>query len=182
MADLLTSSIKNRDPVVIARRTFLPATETTTIDQDAYVMKRYRASGLHAIVQGFNPERDDLNALSERLLWEALDTGAIYEILGGILVPEGTTWSRAIAAETAALLRSLTAQEDKQLVYDRMLDILYDFLVVAAVSKLTSLKSSSRGQASETPPQSRPVEPPRSDAPSDDTDTGASVSLGNPEE
>jgi hypothetical protein len=60
--------------MVLGGRTFRQST-VTTIDRDAYLSKRFRVSGLAAFSRTFDPATDDLNEFSEKLLWEAFESG-----------------------------------------------------------------------------------------------------------
>lgn len=128
----------------IQGRTFKKAI-TTTIDQDAYVMKRMREFGLVEMAASFDPKTDDLNEFSQNLLMEAFETGKLYEILGGVLVEEGVKWSRKIAAESAAIFENITELEDKEQLFSSIAAVLLDFLVAAATWSKHSLKSSDLG-------------------------------------
>lgn len=128
-------------PIVMAGRTFRQS-ESTSVQQDAWTMRRYRSSGLADLARQFDPSRDELPALAERLLWDGLESGVIYEILAGILTEDGVVWSRESATRNATFFAQLTDPSDKAIVYSRLSDVLHDFLAVAAVSKRTFEKSS----------------------------------------
>lgn len=136
--------------MVLGGRTFRQS-NVTTIDRDAYLSKRFRVSGLAAFSRTFNPATDDLNEFSERLLWEAFESGVLYEILAGMLIQDGVRWTRKVAEANAAFFANLTDAADKRAIAERSGDILFDFLVLAAASRKISPSTSG---TSETSPDS----------------------------
>lgn len=132
---------KEEIKVTLAGRIFRKAT-TTTIDQDAFVMKRMRDFGLVEFAASFDLEKDDMNAFSEKLLLQAFETGQLFEILGGVLVEEGVTWSRTVAMTNARFFETLTALEDKEQLFSSIAAVLLDFLVAAAAWSKHSQKFS----------------------------------------
>lgn len=128
-------------PFVIAGRTFRQP-ESKSIAQDAWIERRYRSSGLTDLARTAGARTETIEELSERLLWEGLESGVIYELLAGMLVEDGTAWTRASAERNAQWFATLTAPADKAIVYDSIGALLFRFLKVAAVSKLISESSS----------------------------------------
>lgn len=131
----------DQEAIVLGGRTFRKAS-VTSLDQDAYVMKRMRSVGLIDMVATFDPKKDDLNRFSEELLMAAFESGLLYQILGGTLVEDGVTWSRDVAAANAGLFAGLTNNDEKVRLYEGIASILIDFLLSAANWSKTSPKSS----------------------------------------
>jgi hypothetical protein len=134
--------------MVLGGRTFRQST-VTTIDRDAYLSKRFRVSGLAAFSRTFDPATDDLNEFSEKLLWEAFESGVLYEILAGMLIQDGVRWTRKVAETNAAFFANLTDAADKHAIAERSGDILFDFLVLAAASRKTSPSTSETSETSQ---------------------------------
>jgi hypothetical protein len=134
--------------MVLGGRTFRQST-VTTIDRDAYLSKRFRVSGLAAFSRTFDPATDDLNEFSEKLLWEAFESGVLYEILAGMLIQDGVRWTRKVAETNAAFFANLTDAADKHAIAERSGDILFDFLVLAAASRKTFPSTSETSETSQ---------------------------------
>lgn len=138
------------EPIKIAGKNFCFA-EITTMDQDAYVIVRMRSAGLYELSVKFDPSKDDIGKLGEEIILRALESGALYEILAGILVETGVPWSRATAKANAELFGSITDPQDKKVVYENLATVVLDFLLVADVWSNGSLKSSIAGELVTTP-------------------------------
>lgn len=134
-----TKDIKDIE-LTLSGRVFRKA-RTTTIDQDAYVMKRMREFGLVEMASTFDPVKDELDDFSQQLLMAAFETGKLYEVLAGVLIEEGVVWSRAVAKQNAEFFATLTDKDDKAQLFSSIASVLVDFLVYAAVWSKTSLKS-----------------------------------------
>jgi hypothetical protein len=140
-----TAEAPTKDIVLtIQGRTFRKS-QTTTVAQDAFVMKRMREFGLVEMAASFNPQKDDLNVFSEKLLLEAFETGQLFEILGGVLVEDGVKWSKKVALANAEFFENLTDIGDKEQLFGTIAGVLLDFLVAAAAWSKRSLKSSTLG-------------------------------------
>jgi hypothetical protein len=124
----------------IAGRTFRRS-DSTQIDQDAYVMKRMREAGLVKMWDGFNPKTDTLSQLIEAIIFDAFERGVLWEILGGILVEDGIEWTRAIALANANTFRRVTDPIEKEALFANIADVLIDFLGNAAAWSATSPES-----------------------------------------
>jgi hypothetical protein len=133
--------------LTLAGRTFRRAT-STTVDQDAYVTKRLRDSGLAKILDDFDPRTDDLLALNERIVWEAYERGVMYEVLAGILVEDGVPWTRSRAAANAAMIAARTDHAEKAVILTSSADFLFDFFTVAAAFSAGSGNLIRRGMGS----------------------------------
>ena len=77
------------------------------------------------------------------MLMSAYRSGKLFEILGGIMVEEGTKWSPERAMETAQFFADLTAPEDKQAIHGIMVGAVLGFFANGGGFTATSPKSSS---------------------------------------
>lgn len=125
----------------IQGRTFILC-EETTLQQDAFIMKRLRASKMADATQTFDPATEDLSDAAERTLLAAMENGVIFEVMGGALVEPGVVWTPEIAIENATLFSSITSKEDKAAMYEQIGIIMADFLVSVAKSNPIIPKSS----------------------------------------
>jgi hypothetical protein len=130
--------------ITLGGRTFRRA-ESTTVDQDAYVTKRLRDSGLAKMLSDFDPRTDDLLDLNERIIFEAYERGVMYEVLAGILVEDGVPWSRARAAANATMFADITDRAEKAAIVASAADFLFDFFTVAAAFSRRSGNLTRRG-------------------------------------
>lgn len=140
--------------IVLSGRTFRK-TARTTLDQDAYVMRRMREFGLANI--DVDPANPDLDGVAENLILRAFETGKMYEILGGMLVEDNVKWTRANAATNADFFRDLDTKADKQALYASISSVMLDFLVAAAEWSKTSRKSSPKSGEPTPVPQGLPA-------------------------
>lgn len=122
-------------------RTFEVVT-TTTIQQDAFVIKRMRSMGMEEMVRSFDPATGNLDAFSERILLQAFEDGVLFEVLGGILLEPGVVWTPARALENAAFFATLTDETDKETLYGAIGQLVVDFLLSAAQWSKTFRRSS----------------------------------------
>lgn len=121
--------------LMLAGRTFRQSV-STTMAQDAYVMKRQLA------FSSLGAPADDPFAAGQSLIMTAFESGLMYEVLGGLLVEDDVPWSQATATENARFFAALTAREDKNVLWENIAGILSDFLVGAGEWSRASLRSS----------------------------------------
>lgn len=110
----------------IAGRLFR-AVERSTLAHDFYVMKQIRRAGLDQCAPRPSESAQDY---ALRLLYAVVESGVPFELLGGLLVPEGVPdeqWSEEHAEATAAVLRQVTDAADKAEVQKLMIGLLTDF-------------------------------------------------------
>ena len=96
----------------IGGKTFQLAGEGTA-RHDMWCMRQIAACGLNTVAQRENENDDEF---TYRLYLTALQTGDIFLLLGGLLVPDGTQplqWNPEMAAKTAQFLADLTDAGDK---------------------------------------------------------------------
>lgn len=132
--------------MIIQGRTFEIAT-VTTIEQDAFAMRRLRTMGLMEMVATFDPLKSNINAFSEKLLLEAFESGLLFEVLGAILVEQSVPWTKESGIANATFFRTLTNPDDKSVLYDGIGQILADFLISAARMLRIGSPNSSGSQA-----------------------------------
>lgn len=132
---------------VLGGRTFLTIREST-VEQDfrfIALIKRARIDEI-TLEPGESP-----GAFARRLLEAAVESAAILELLGCLLVPEeaaprdrdpGEAWTREMAEETARFLGGLKKPEDKAKVHGLVLSLIIPFVESGIVSLRTSTTSS----------------------------------------
>ena len=125
----------------IGGKTFQLAGEGTA-RHDVYSMRQIAACGLNMVAQR-DGETDD--EFTYRLYLTALQTGDIFLLLGGLLVPVGTgpsEWSEGMARETADHIANITDPGDKAKVRILLASALTPFFVGGRRSSKTSRNSS----------------------------------------
>ena len=129
------------DVFTIQGRPYRRPTSTTT-EQDAFVEVRLRDAGIKRLLKGFDPKAGDIGDLVEAVILEAFDRGVMYEILGGVFVAEGESWTKAGALRTARAIAETTDDDEKQMIFSFAADVLLDFFRLAAAFLPTSPRSS----------------------------------------
>ena len=90
-----------------------------TVEQDWWLMQRIVAAGLSEIQVPPGATDDMAQILAEKMTARLAESGAFLEILGGLLVPEGSSvddWTPAMAAETTEFLKKQRGVETRQTV------------------------------------------------------------------
>lgn len=131
--------------ITLGGRTFVPVTGST-LAHDTWYMGLVSRTGLDAIVR-----RDDETEpeFGTRLLRALLASGAIVELLGGMLVPTGTVpteWTPQLAAETAAFIGGLEDPQEKDKAYPLMIECWSRFFQNGRRSSASSPPSSMSGE------------------------------------
>jgi|DewCreStandDraft_2_1066082.scaffolds.fasta_scaffold00504_20 hypothetical protein len=132
------------------------AVKRSTIEHDFWLMKHIREAGLDAVRlrPGEKPEE-----FAVRLLHEVIGSGRAFTLLGGMLLPDGVPdehWSPERAEQTAAIMRSLSADEDKAAVTSAIISLLTGFLEAGLRSYANSVTVSTAGSQ----PQPEQPQPP----------------------
>lgn len=131
------------EKIELGGRTYVPV-KNSTIEHDFWLMGQIRSAGLDEV--RINPdEKPEDFAL--RLLRDVINSGKVFLLLGGLLIPEGTAgedWTPELAGETAGALKKLTAPEDKEKVREQVLSLLIGFFE-AGLACLTTSRSFSPG-------------------------------------
>ena len=131
----------------LGRRTFLTI-KASTVEQDFRFLALVKRARLDEVTlePGESPE-----GFARRLLEAAVESAAILEILGCLLVPEeavprgrdpGEAWTREMAEETARFIGGLKKPEDKDKIHGLVLSLLIPFVESGIVSLRTSMTSS----------------------------------------
>lgn len=111
-------------------RIYAPA-EETTFAQDAAFMALLYETGVHQQI-----------ADGGDVLAAVLSSGRVEDFLAFALVPVGSAWSKAAAADTAAHFSGLTSREDKQQLMNALSVVVVGFLGAATPSATSSPNSS----------------------------------------
>lgn len=132
------------EKIELGGRTYVPV-KNSTIEHDFWLMGQIRSAGLDEV--HIKPdERPEDFAL--RLLRDVINSGHVFLLLGGLLIPEGTAfedWTPELADETAGTLKKLTAPGDKEKVREQVLSLLIGFFETG-LACLTTSRSYSPGQ------------------------------------
>lgn len=135
--------------IELGGRIFTPV-KNSTIEHDFWLMGHIRAAGLDQVrvEEGENPDEFVM-----RLLREAINSGRVFLLLGGLMIQEGTPpdkWTPVLAKETAEFLKKLTAPEDKARIQQQVVSMLIGFFETG----LASLRTSRRFSGKEAQPVS----------------------------
>jgi len=145
------------DKHVLGGRTFLTVHEST-VEQDFHFLALVKRARIDEIVmeRGEAPE-----TFARRLLETTIESGAILDLLGCLLVPEeaaprdhdpGEAWTREMGEETARFLGGLRDPTDKATIRCLVLSLLVSFFESGIVSLQTSTTSSGEAIPPPTPP------------------------------
>lgn len=139
------------DLIRLGGRDFQPVVNST-IEHDYWLMARIRRAGLDRVT--INPgEVPDEFVI--RVLRETIDSGQVFELLGGMLMPAdklGADWTPDMAQATGEFLKGLTKPDDKQIVNASVMSMLSGFFE----SGLASLVTSPKYSPDETSPPAKP--------------------------
>lgn len=135
------------DKHTIGGRTFLPLREST-VEQDFRFLALVKRARIDEVVMqpGESPE-----VFARRLLEVTIESGAILDLLGCLLIPEdkapqdrdpGEVWTPEMGQETARFLGQLRDPKDKAEVRGLVLSLLVSFFESGIVSLWTSTTSS----------------------------------------
>ena len=131
----------------IGGRTFLPLREST-VEQDFRFLALIKRARIDEVVMepGESPE-----VFARRLLEVTIESGAILDLLGCLLIPEdiaprdrnpGEVWTPEVGQATAQFLGQLRDPKDKAEVRSLVLSLLVSFFESGIVSLWTSTTSS----------------------------------------
>lgn len=95
-----------------------------TAEHDAYMMGRVRRAGLDQLVM---ESGEDTEVFARRFFGEMMASGEAFNLLGGLLVPEGAKWTPEVARETATLCAGLTEDEDKAQLWEMFATLVVRF-------------------------------------------------------
>ena len=123
--------------------------EDWTVEQDWWLMKRIREAGLDTISVPSERPDDIAAAMSEAIEAKLAESGLTVDLLGGLLIPSGTSpeaWTPAMAEETAAFLKRQRGREAREAVRNLAVWALVHFFANGLVSfKISPALSSVSG-------------------------------------
>lgn len=131
------------EKIELGGRAYVPV-KNSTIEHDFYLMGQIRAAGLDEV--HVRPEESPED-FALRLLRDVINSGRVFLLLGGLLIPEGTAsedWTPELAEETARALKKLTAPDDKEKIREQVLSLLIGFFETG-LACLTTSRSYSPG-------------------------------------
>jgi len=129
-------------------REFRPVVDAT-IEHDYWLMGLIRRAGIDQVVK---EEGESPDEFALRLMRELINSGQAFAILSGVMMPadkEVCDWTPAMAGETAAFLKRLTAPEDKAALNACTASLLSGFFA----NGLATLKTSQRSTSNEPGPR-----------------------------
>lgn len=118
------------------------ALSRSTLAHDIWLTQRFEACGIDGAAMQAG---EDATAFARRLVAALVTSPAIFEVLGGCIIPAeraDAEWTPAIAAETAAFLRELTDPDDKAIVRGQIASTIIPFLKAGLVSFVVSTPAS----------------------------------------
>ena len=131
--------------LVLSGRSFRPPTKTT-LEQDLYILERFRAAGMEDSTLELSDE-NKLVAATEKMLIQAYSSGTLFELLAGMLVEDGVKWSPQQARQNAEFFANLEEPEDKANIQSALVGTVLSFFFNAPESSKTFPKSSARAKA-----------------------------------
>lgn len=128
--------------VILGGRTFVHVGQST-IAHDLHAMGLVRRAGLHDANVAF--PGDTPSDVAQRVLGAAAESGVALELLGALLIPEGTDplkWTIDTGRETAEYIGSIHDPPEKERVQGLIASVLADFCRAALVSSRASVEGS----------------------------------------
>ena len=132
--------------VTLAGRTFR-ALGVTTFEHDAFMMQALTEANLLSTLQRFDPARQELGDATAAIIVQCFRTGKLFDLLGGVLVEDGTTWTPQTAATAARFFAGLTDPADKDALEAVIPFVLLRFFLRAGASWKASLRYSTSSDA-----------------------------------
>jgi hypothetical protein len=112
-----------------------------TFERRQYVGDAITSADLGAILSRLTQVGDDLELVAMAVMAKAYERGKLFVLLAGLLMPEGSTWSRASAARIADALAQLTDPADHAVIDRLILWLVLDFFLQTGPSGAIFLKS-----------------------------------------
>lgn len=112
-------------------------TANSTIEHDYLTMDCIRAAGLDVLQMGADQHPEDF---VRELLHQVHKSGQLFPLLAHLILPAevaGKDWTPAVALTTAAFIKQLTSDADKQTVRDQVVAMLISFFQNGLVSLRT---------------------------------------------
>ncbi len=103
------------------------AVERSTLRHDNYMIRHILEGGLDKLR---HKDDESLEDFAMRMLHAVLASGKMFDLLGGMLLPENVPdekWTEAQAGETAEFLGNVTEEHDKTAVQEALMPLLLSF-------------------------------------------------------
>jgi hypothetical protein len=127
--------------IVLGGRRFVPLTESTLAHDTWYKGLVFR-NGMHTMVRGSDESESDYGL---RLLAALHQNGYMWELLGGLLLPEGTShqhWTPEVSAEITDFIGHLDDPAEKERAYPLARELWWGFFARGRNSSRSSPPSS----------------------------------------
>jgi hypothetical protein len=125
--------------MVIEGRTFVQ--ESPSFEQDLYIMEQVTEAGLVQLGGLKLDDSQNLPHMAQQMLLQAYKSGALFRLIGALMVEEGTEWSPEQAAINAEFFRKVRDPDSKRHLQTAMVGAVVAFFENAGSSDLTSLIS-----------------------------------------
>ncbi|HXE90742.1 MAG TPA: hypothetical protein VNK82_07240 [Terriglobales bacterium] len=126
--------------------------ERSTLRHDGYMTAKIAAAGLDRISRQGDESPEEF---AQRLLQKILLSGAWFDLLGGLVLPDELAddqWSEKVAAETAGFLAQVTDAADKQAVREAFRPLLVGFFAAGMGYSARSRTASTAAEAGQPIP------------------------------
>jgi hypothetical protein len=130
------------EALCISGRQFKAVTDST-LEHDIWTVQQLDRAGLRNLVMEDGETPDEF---ANRMMTKLMLSGAVFELLGGLLMPaevKGKDWTPAMAVETGRLFAGATGQ-DKAIVKSQLAGAMEIFLAQGLLSSIRSQRSSAR--------------------------------------
>lgn len=124
----------------VAGRVFSTATKTT-FKQDLYLWEALSSANLDNLIEHFDELRNNLTNMGKQVILQAWSSGALFRVLGGVLIEEGVKWTPEAAENNAVFFEELTDPADKEAIRGQMIEVVLHFFVSEAGLRAISQKS-----------------------------------------
>jgi hypothetical protein len=144
--------------VAVAGRRF-HVTGETTFEQDIYIMQLLEETGLQSLAQNFDITKDDVGAISSKVIITAYASGKLFLLLAAVMEEVGTVWSKEQAVANGEFFSKLKRSEDKEALKGSIVSVILSFFVSGLLSSNNSQRLSAvrlEMLRENTEPQSEP--------------------------
>jgi len=117
--------------------------DQTTIERDIYIMTKARTAHL----DGFRADADfdshlQVEGVLREILGRILESGMFFDLLAGLLVAEGTPWTKAGTQRAMEIFRAVTDKETKDKMLNACAKLVLGFFIGAVSASMPTPKSS----------------------------------------
>jgi hypothetical protein len=144
-----TAEHTQHSPLVLGGRSFRATDfERRTVMQDHWLMRELRATGADKVMP-MDGEANEVYLL--RLQTILIDSGKVPDLLGGYLLPAGTSereWTPSTARDTAKHIALCDMPEDRELVLTLAMEVAFGFFKQGLAWLARSRSSSLRAEVS----------------------------------